>query len=86
MNPAGQLSNQTGSPMSKEAPRPTLAAMYNGGSEVPSSERRPPLPGIHSPSNGSIFGLRSSVRSNQGATVLIPQEDEVEERYVRGAF
>ena len=79
MNPAGTLSNQIRSPVEK-GPH-SLAMMYNGENEILSSERQ--LGGA-TQSNGYLTGLGSNVSSSAFPTVH--DQDEIEERYVKGAF
>ena len=81
MNPAGTLSNQVRSPTCTENGHSSLAMKYNGGIETLSSDH---LSGSATQSSGYITGLGSSTSSSMFPTTRDP--DEVEERYVKGAF
>jgi hypothetical protein len=74
MNPVGTLSNQIWSPGEKGSS--SLAAMYNGGDEHQL--------GSATQSDGYLTGLGSSASSSAFPTAH--QQEEVEERYVKGAF
>lgn len=80
MNPAGTLSNQIRSPIEKGPP--ALAMMYNsGGNDISSSEHQL---GSATQSNGYLTGLGNSASSSTFTSTH--NQDELEERYVKGAF
>ena len=82
MNPAGTLlANQIRSPTCTENGHSSLAMKYDGGIETLSSDH---LSGSATQSSGYITGLGSSTSSSMFPTTRDP--DEVEERYVKGAF
>ena len=76
MNPVGTLSNQIWS-----SPEKGSAMMYNGGDETFSLEH--PLGGA-TQSDGNQTGIGSSMSSS--AFPIVHHQDELEERYVKGAF
>ena len=76
MNPVGTLSNQIWS-----SPEKGSAMMYNGADETFSSEY--PL-GSATQSDGNQTGIGNSMSSS--AFPIAHHQDELEERYVKGAF